>query len=215
MILEQQKTTVAYRCPECGAGVLSAIDTFSLVGHMVKLKCDCGGSEMTMVHSRDGEGSRVRFSVPCMICPNPHSYTVSSSVFFNDDIFSLPCQLSGINVAMMGDINKVKAELSRSELELIDALEKSGVSGFDALKGEEDMSDPQVTEIITYVIRELDEEGKIKCRCEEGSEREYELEFLAGAIRLSCKKCGASKEISTGSLVQAHDFLNADSLTLE
>ena len=38
MILEAKKTTVAYRCPHCGSGVVSMIRTFSVGADMVKLK---------------------------------------------------------------------------------------------------------------------------------------------------------------------------------
>ena len=72
----------------------------------------------------------------------------------------LPCPYSDVNICMMGDINHVKAELSRTELELLDLLEKSGLGSFDDIRGEQVLSDPQVTEIVTYVVRELDEEKK-------------------------------------------------------
>jgi len=127
----------------------------------------------------------------------------------------LPCPYSDINICMMGDANHVKAELSRTELELLDFLEKSGIESFDDLKGEQFLSDPQVTEIITYVVKELDAEGKIKCRCPEGSEGDYELEFDRDGVRVSCKRCGAQKKIAADSLIDAHEFLHADSLTLD
>ena len=60
MVLESKKTTVAYRCPHCGAGVMSLVDMFSLHADMLKLKCSCGESEMTMVKAADG---KVRFTV--------------------------------------------------------------------------------------------------------------------------------------------------------
>ncbi len=212
MVLDLKQTTVAYRCPHCGAGVMSVVGLFALSADMVKLKCDCGKSEMTVVYSKEG---KVRFTVPCILCPNPHSFTLSSSVFFSKDLFVLPCPYSDINIAMMGETNKVKAELARTELELLDMLEKSGIDSFDSMRGEESLADPQVLEIITYVIRELDEEGKIHCRCEGESEREFEIEFLPASLKVTCKSCGASREISTQSLIDAHEFLNADSLILE
>ena len=55
MVLESKQTTVAYRCPHCGAGVLSAVGMFSLAADMVKLKCTCGQSEMEIVYSKDGK----------------------------------------------------------------------------------------------------------------------------------------------------------------
>ena len=53
MILEEKKTTVAYRCPKCGGGIMSVVGFFKLAADMVKLKCDCGESEMTVVYSKD------------------------------------------------------------------------------------------------------------------------------------------------------------------
>ena len=53
MVLESKQTTVAYRCPHCGAGVLSAVGMFSLAADMVKLKCSCGKSELEMVFLRN------------------------------------------------------------------------------------------------------------------------------------------------------------------
>ena len=212
MVLDQKQTTVAYRCPKCGAGVMSVVGLFNLSADMVKLKCDCGGSEMSIVYTKD---SKVRFTVPCILCPNPHQYTLSSSVFFSKELFVLPCHYSGINIAMMGETNSVKAELARSELELLDMLEKSGVEDFESIRGEQTLSDPQVLEIVLYVIKELDEEGRIECRCEGESEREYEIEFLKDSMRVTCKCCGASSEIPTRSLIDAHEFLNADRLVLK
>ena len=212
MVIETKTTTLAYRCPHCGSGVISAVGMFSLSADMVKLKCTCGKSELTAVYTND---KKVRLSVPCILCPNPHQYTLSSNVFFDKELFVLPCPYSGINIAMMGETNNVKAELARTELELLDMLEQSGLQSFESLHSGQSLSDPQVMEIITYVIKELDEEGKIKCRCEDGEESEYELEFLSDSIILSCEKCGASKQIFTQSLIDAHEFLNADSIELE
>ncbi len=212
MVIENKQSTVAYRCPSCGSGVMSVVDAFRLSADMIKLKCTCGKSEMSIIRSNDG---KIRFTVPCMLCPKPHSYTVSQNLFFGKDLFVLPCPYCDINIAMMGETNHVKAELSRTELELMDMLEKSGIDSFDEIKGEEYLSDPQVLEIITYMIKELDDEGKIYCKCPEGGDGEYELDMTEDGIVVACKKCGAVKTVPTSSLIQAYDFLNTDSLTLE
>ena len=212
MVLETKKSTVAYRCPACGSGVMSVVDTFRLSADMVKLKCECGGSEMVMVKTGDG---KVRFTVPCMLCPKPHNFTVSTNLFFDKELFVLPCPYSDLNVAMMGESNHVKAELSRTELQLLDMLEKSGVESLDVFHSEQYLTDPQVLEIVSYMIKELDDEGKIYCRCDGESEGDYELEMTVEGLKVSCRKCGASKTVPTNSLIQANEFLNADSLTLE
>ncbi len=213
MVLDPKQTTVAYRCPHCGTGVMSVVGLFNLTADMVKLKCSCGQSEMTIVYGRDG---KIRFTVPCILCPTPHNFSVSSSLFFGKDLFVLPCPYSDINICMMGDTDHVKAELSRSELELLDLLEENGLSNFDSLRGgDQELSDPQIQEIVTYVVKELDEEGKIHCRCPEGNEGDYEAELRRDGIMVTCLCCKASKFIETNSLISAHEFLNADSIELE
>ncbi len=215
MVLNSKQTTVAYRCPHCGAGVMSFVDPFVLSADMIKLKCDCGKSEMSVVYSNDG---KVRLTVPCILCPKPHSFTVNSSVFFDKELFLLPCPYADINIAMTGEINNVKAELARSELELLQMLEKSGLESFEALRGENEkelFSDPQIFDIIMFVINDLDAEGKIYCKCENEGEGDFEVEVLDDGIKVSCKRCGASRVIPTDGLLAATAFLNADCLYLE
>ena len=211
MLLNEKRTTVAYRCPDCGGGIMSAVGLFNLSADMVKLKCTCGKSELKIVYNRDGT---VRLTVPCLICSQPHTFTVNSSLFFSDELFVLPCPYSDINIAFMGEMNQVKAELARTELELLDMLEENGITDFSSLHGDEqDLPDPQILDIILFVIRELEAEGQIKCRCAEGGE--YEVEVLDDCIRVYCTVCGAESRLPTDSVISANAFLSADSLTLE
>ncbi len=228
MLLNEKRTTVAYRCPECGAGVLSAVGLFNLSADMVVLKCTCGKSEMKLVYNREGS---VRLTVPCLLCSTPHTFTVSNPVFFSDELFVLPCPYSDINIAFTGEMNEVKAELARTELELLDLLEQNGITDFSSFHGDErDLPDPQILDIVLFVIDDLDAEGKIYCKChpdpalppseetygeweEEG--RRYEGTMTDDGILLTCRHCGASRTIPTDSMLSAHAFLNADSLHLE
>ena len=163
MLLNEKRTTVAYRCPHCGGGIMSAVGLFNLSADMVKLKCTCEKSELKIVYNRDGT---VRLTVPCLICSQPHTFTVNASLFFSDELFVLPCPYSDINIAFTGEVNAVKAELARTELELLDLLEENGITDFSALHGDEkDLPDPQILDIILFVIDDLDAEGKIYCHC--------------------------------------------------
>ena len=214
MVLETKQTTLAYRCPHCGSGVMSAVSMFALKGSMVRLKCECGKSTLEAMPAGDG---KVRLTVPCILCPTPHHFTVSENIFFGKEFFALPCPYSDIDICQMGEVNRVKAELSRVELQLMDLMEEHGITDFQALheEAEQAVTDPQVLEIVLFVIRDLDEEGRIRCSCADGEEHEYDVEVLESGVRVSCKSCGASKLIPASSLVEAHDFLNCDSLTLE
>ncbi len=210
MVLTPKQTTIAYRCPHCGAGIMSAIGFFSLSGDMLKLKCDCGESELIIQRSRDG---KIRLTVPCILCAKPHQYTISSSLFFGRELFTLSCPYSDLEACFIGETNHVKAALAKNELELLELLEESGVESFDALHRDRTLTDPQIFDIILFVIRELEAEGQIKCRCADGGE--YEVEVLDDCIRVYCTVCGAESRLPTDSVLSANAFLNADSLTLE
>ena len=214
MVLESKQTTVAYRCPHCGAGIMSAVGIFALSADMVKLKCTCGNSEMTVVYSKDG---KVRLTVPCLLCAKPHTYTLNSTLFFGKDLFSLQCPYTDMNIAFLGETNTVKAELAKNELELLDLMEKSGLKDFDQFHNDEEaLPDPQVLEIVMFVINDLDAEGKIFCKCApEDNGRQYDAEILNDGVKVTCRKCGASRLIPTDSRLGAHAFLNADALYLE
>lgn len=226
MVLDTKQTTVAYRCPACGAGVISPVGIFALSGDMVKLKCSCKGSEMSIVHRK--ENNTVRLTVPCIFCEKPHTFTVKTSLFFSKELFLLPCPYSDINVGFVGEENIVKAELARTELELLDLLEESGIEDFHSLHGEdEDMiTDSQLIDIVTFVIRDLDAEGKIFCSChpsgreplpdgvEDREDCTYDVEFTSDGIKVTCTECGDSATIPTDSLLSAHAFLNSEKLVL-
>ena len=231
MVLNEKRTTVAYRCPDCGGGILSAVGLFNLSADMVKLKCTCGKSELKIVYNRDGT---VRLTVPCLLCSQPHNFTVKSSLFFSEELFVLPCPYSDINICFTGEMNRVKAELARTELELLDMLEENGITDFSSLHGDEkDLGDPQILDIVLFVIDDLDAEGKIYCQChpdnghpesvslesdddlQEREESRYEAEITDDGIKVTCRVCGASRVIPTDSMLSAHAFLNADSLHLE
>ena len=237
MVIDSKQTTVAYRCPECGGGVISMVGLFSLSADMIKLKCTCGKSEMQIVHRK--EENRVRLTIPCIFCRKPHTYNISSGMFFSKDIFLLPCPYSDINIGFVGEDNRVKAELARTELELLDMLEENGISDFSSLHGdEEDFSDPQIRDIVMFVIHDLDAENKIYCKCNppdaqklpitelqsdddstdaflDQSSNRYDAEITKDGILVSCRECHASRMIPTDSMLGAHAFLNCDCLYLE
>ena len=213
MVIETKTTTLAYRCPHCGTGVISAVNLFSLSADMVKLTCTCGKSELKAVISSD---KRVRLTVPCMICAKPHSFTLNTSLFFDKELFAIQCPYSDINIACVGETNQVKAELARGELELLDLMEKSGLQNFEDYREEdENLSDPQVLDIVMFVIHDLEAEGKIYCKCADHDDGEYDCQMMEDGILVFCKKCGASHVVPVDNFLGAQAFLDCDSLRLE
>ena len=157
MIIDQKKTTLAYRCPHCGAVPTSMVGAFSLSGDLFKLKCSCGNSHRTLEKTND---DKLRLTVPCVVCPQPHTYMLSKNVFFNSDIFVIPCSLCGVDICFIGHERDVASAVVRSNEEILAAL---GDNSIDSLRQEkeENYTDPAVFDMITFVISDLADEGKI------------------------------------------------------
>ena len=212
MVLSKKETTVSYRCPECGASVTSMVGIFSLTADMLRLKCPCGGSELEIVYTKD---KKIRLTVPCFLCPSPHSFLVSSTMFFDRDLFALPCSYSGVDICFVGRQDKVAEAMKASEKELIELLGDTNFEELSRNRGERvELSDPQVLEIVMYVIRDLADEGKVKCECTDGA-GDYDVEILDDHLTVTCKKCKCHADVPTTSVVAANDFLACDELVLK
>lgn len=217
MVLEQKQTHIAYHCPYCGNAVLGFVGQFALSGDMLKLKCQCGHSEMTVTAS--GE-EKIRLTVPCLFCENPHHYAVSSKLFFGRDIFLLNCPYSNMDICFIGKPAELQKELDRSAAELNELYDQMGASlpvgeeetpPEEMKTPEELLPDEQVYDIVRFLIRELEADGAIDCPCHSGS---YDFEMIPGAIRVFCPDCGAEYIFPANSVSAAQDFLNCDFVKL-
>ena len=210
MILDQKKTTLAYRCPACGGVPTSMVGAFSLSGNLFKLKCTCGESHLTLEKTQD---DKIRLVVPCLVCPTPHTYVISKNVFFGSDIFVIPCSICGIDICFIGKENEVAGAVKRSNDEIIKLLGDASIEQLKSKK-DSDFTDPMLFDVITYVISDLYDEGKIYCNCTDGC-GEYTSQILDSSVEVRCKKCGAKATIPVGSTQGAQDFLEADELRLK
>lgn len=210
MILDQKMTTVAYRCPACGTTVKSVMGAFMLGGDLVRLKCPCGNSEMTVEKSRNG---KLRLSVPCFLCPKPHVYNISENIFYTRELFSFPCSYMGFDIGFVGNSENVEKAVEESDLMLAELLGEADFEDVSTGNKESVFDDPQILDIILYVIGDLAEEGKIYCGCTD-EKGEYEVSVTDESVIVTCKKCNKKVEISAGSTLAANAFLHCDELTL-
>lgn len=212
MILNKKETTIAYRCPSCGSSVMSLVGIFALSGDMIKLKCPCGESELVIAYTKD---KKIRLVVPCLICPKPHNYTISGTIFFERDIFTLSCSFSGVNMCHIGKQDEVMKSLQNTERSLLEMLGGTDLDDFDNMRtSQRDITDPHILDIIIYVIRDLEADQKIKCRCLNRENNVYDIRIEDTCVTVSCPKCEADRRIPTDSLINATNFLHCDSIEL-
>ena len=91
------------------------------------------------------------------------------------------------------------------------------MANLDALreKEEEMLPDPQVLDIILFLIHDLEAEGKIYCKCADPHDAEYDCQIMEDGILVFCRTCGASHVVPVNNFLGAHAFLDCDSLRLE
>lgn len=211
MILHQKETTIGYRCPECGAVVLSLVGAFALSADMIRLKCPCGGSDLTAVYTKD---KKIRLTVPCYLCPHPHTFTVSAQMFFATELLRFPCPYSGLDICFVGPQARVSRAMQDAEAELRELLGGTDFSALSAHRGQPAaFTDPQIMDIVMYVINELKADGEITCRCPD-HHGEYFVDILDDCVRITCENCRATKDIPTDSLADANAFLHCTHIDL-
>ncbi|MBR5188122.1 MAG: hypothetical protein IKW18_06585 [Clostridia bacterium] len=213
MILQPKDTTVAYRCPECGATVFSVVGALALSGDMIKLKCTCGCSELVMQKTDE---DKIRLTVPCIFCPSPHHYIVSRKILLNRELFTFPCAYAGVDILFIGSKGAVMKAIEVSDEELrgiIDDTELSNVH--EANEGDDLYGDEHIRDMILFVLGDLAEENHIHCGCPDG-EGDFLVDQTRDSVRISCKKCGFSKDIScAGTSLQSQALFDCTHLYLQ
>lgn len=219
MILSEKETTIAYRCPHCGSSIYSMVGVFALSGDLLKLKCDCGESELIIQRTAD---QKVRLTVPCIVCAKPHIFTLGQNTFFrrDGDVFRLPCSYTGLDLCFIGQKDAVGEAIQKANEELLALMQEAGLEDIESLHAGDDVLadhelDPQVEDMVRYTIAELNDEGKIHCKCQNNALAHYDYRLHNGKLTIYCDECEAGLTIPMEGLTMAEQFLHSDSLTLE
>ena len=216
MVVSPKQTRIAYRCPHCNTTVFGLIGKFALSADMLRLKCPCGKSELTITYTQE---KKVRLSVPCLFCASEHSYLLSQSVFFERELFLLGCPYTNMDICFMGEEKKIDEALEENKKELQKLLEHLGLSSLSELRGEDEededdepyLSDAQIYDIIRVLVADLSEEGEITCPCNGGR---YECEIAPHGIRVFCPECHAEHFFRAESVGDAQEFLHCSHIDL-
>ncbi len=212
MLLGNKKTHIAYRCPSCGSGVRGLCGDFALAGgRLLRLRCPCGQSHLEVAPAGDG---KLLLTVPCLLCGTAHRFRISESLFYGRDLFLLNCAYSDLDVAFIGDEERVSAALDENEGKLRTMFADAGIAALSANTEEErpTLPDVGVLDIIRFLVRELEADGEIDCPCGNG---EYDLELCPDGVRVFCQNCGGEHLFPVSSEEAAQAFLMTDHITLQ
>ena len=209
MILDMKNITTAYRCSGCGETVYGITGAVALTGDMIKLKCPCGDSAMTIKNIADG---KVRVTVPCAFCQSDHTFVISKKLLLSKELFTYPCPYTAIDICFFGTDEKVKEAVKESDKVLNQYLVDEDGNRLSDFGKPLPASDEQVRDLITLVLGELADDGKIYCDC--GVSRDLAVRDGEDYVELICKKCGCSKTYYCENSIGTQDLLDADEVHL-
>ena len=203
----REKTRIAYRCPYCGC-VISADITRSTVEKSFTLECiECRKSKLEITPE---PGGSIKIVVPCLMCPHPHPYKLSKEIFFEREIFTLPCSFTGLDICFIGDEDNVEDEIDRTGAEISALTDEEDTD--EVKKSSEFMvADTSVIREILFAVGELDKSKKISCSC--GSHAVKVLIDYDKVI-LVCKVCGKKYELDARTKFDANRAIDLEEIKI-
>ncbi len=215
MIVKNVKTTVGYRCPTCGGNVLSPVGAFLLNADRLKLNCPCKKSDLEICITND---DKVRLTVPCLVCGGKHTYTVSKSIFFGRDIFVFSCAMSGVDICFFGEQDKVIEALDEQMKLLRSFAGEEDEESAEEMADIHTVRDPQVHNVVNFVLKELAAENAITCGCtHEGKGKgDYDFDYspAADSVRIFCHRCRKEEYIPLSAITESNAFVMTDEINL-
>lgn len=169
-------TTLAIRCPECGALEFHNLSRFALSGRgKLQLKCSCGAFLLGVVNKSPGN---YWLQIPCVFCETTHLREISGSRLWGKSIIYLSCPESGLELGFIGRGDEVK--------ELAESLDNGLETLIDELGYDEYFNNPDVMHQVMQCLQEIADNGDLYCQC--GNTR-IEVDVFLDRLELHCKEC--------------------------
>jgi len=143
---------------------------------LVKIKCVCGFVKLTV--NAKTNNSYYWLKVPCIICETQHLIKVSASKFWSEDIATLYCDETGLELACIGSAEKIKEHKSSSRGE-IEAL----VGNF---WGDDYFNNAQVMYETLNCLHDIAEKGQLYCQC---GNKQISVDVFPDRLELYCSNC--------------------------
>ena len=208
------RTQIAYRCPDCGVATVGFFGRLASVSDMLRLRCECGKSALSIKGQKTGG---VKLSVPCVYCKDEHAFVISDDIADRSGATRFPCPFSGMNILFIAEASEMESEIQKSAAELsaimtsLEAEDISDIQPQDVDEAEAD-PDPAIYDIFNFLLRDLESEGGVKCPCDNGK---YDLRFTKDGMEIYCVNCGASREFFAKTPTLAEDYLSLSEIILK
>ncbi len=237
----KEKVCIAYRCPVCGVAMIGEISIFALSGGETHLRCSCGESVMSIGYIKSRDTVNLNVPCIACPKPHPYQISGStfwnSDIFVLECSSSgLDTCFIGDKAKVIKAVDDNTQELQK----LMSVLDERDLEedDFDIFRNfeenhahehdeececrecnpnnekydEYEYADAVVTSQMLYIIKELDETGKIKCDC---ANSELMIDVGYDTIEISCDKCQARRVLRSRTDNDIIDLASVDELILE
>ncbi|MDO7786807.1 hypothetical protein [Desulforamulus aquiferis] len=169
-------TTLAIRCPECGALEFHSLSRFGLAGRgNMQVTCSCGAFLLGIARKKK---HGYWLQIPCVICETKHLREVSGSRLWSGEVIYLTCSDSGLELGFVGRAEEVK--------KLAQTLDTGLETLMDEIGYDEYFNNPEVMHQVMQCLQEIADNGGLFCQC--GNQR-IEVDVFLDRLELHCKEC--------------------------
>ena len=169
-------TTLAIRCPECGALEFHNLSRFDLSGRgKLQVKCSCGAFLLGVVSKAPNS---YWLQIPCVFCETKHLREISGVRLWGKSTIYLLCPESGLELGFIGKCEEVK--------ELAESLDTGLETLIDELGYDEYFNNPEVMHQVMECLQGIADNGDLYCQC--GNTR-IEVDVFLDRLELHCKEC--------------------------
>lgn len=169
-------TTLAIRCPECGALEFHNLSRFALSGRgKLQVNCSCGAFLLGIVNKPPRS---YWLQLPCVFCETTHIREISGSRLWGKKTTTLTCPESGLEIGFIGSYKEVKG--------LAETLDTGLETLMDELGYDEYFNNPDVMHQVMHCLQEIADNGGLYCQC--GNTR-IEVDVFLDRLELHCKEC--------------------------
>lgn len=167
------------RCPYCGEINELDLSVFAFSGsNSCRFTCSCG-IDIASLGSKDKKHFWVQ--ADCSFCEETHVGYYNRRDIWGNEIVSLFCDDTGLDIAYIGPPDKMEEVVSQGEKSLAEMAEDLGFGDY--------FSNPEVMYGVLDCLYQLAETGDLFCHC---GNYDVEIEIYPDRLELKCGYCQAS-----------------------
>ncbi|GAB6159056.1 hypothetical protein JCM39194_22560 [Desulfotomaculum varum] len=169
-------TTLAIRCPECGALEFHNLSRFALSGRgKLQISCSCGAFLLGVVSKSPGS---YWLQIPCVFCETKHIREISGTRLWGRQPLHLTCPESGLELGYIGRAEEVKVLAESLDTGLEALMEELGYDDY--------FTNPAVMHQVMACLQEIADNGGLYCQC---GNNHIEVDVYLDRLELHCKEC--------------------------